>query len=107
RTRDALWADERRANHCYLSRCREIVQGSAAHSLPHPVEVPRRNQAAFRGYARTRVPDEGLLFLRSHGRSCEQVLRNKVRLRLTHLPPHGTQVDSHPVRNTTDLRLFP
>ena len=37
---------------------------SAAQSLSHPVEVPRRGAPALRRDARPRIPDEGRLFLR-------------------------------------------
>ena len=42
-----------------------LLQGPAAQPLSHPVEVPRRGASAFRRDARSRVPDEGCLFLRS------------------------------------------
>ena len=45
-------------------RQREVLSRSAAQSLSHPMEVPRRDPAAFRRHARPRIPDEGRLFLR-------------------------------------------
>ena len=42
----------------------QVLQGPAAQSLSHPVEVPRRGAAALRRHALARVPDEGRLFLR-------------------------------------------
>ena len=70
-------------------------KGAAAQPLPHPVEVPGRDQAALRGDAWTRVPDEGFLFLRSHGRGCPRLLQQDVRLLSAHVQPHGAEVDSH------------
>ena len=42
----------------------QFVPRAAAQPLSHPVEVPRRGAAALRRHARTRIPDEGRLFLR-------------------------------------------
>ena len=40
------------------------LQGPAAQSLSHPVEIPRRGAPALRADARPRIPDEGRLFVR-------------------------------------------
>ena len=79
RARDAVRPDQRGADHRDLPRRGEVLQGPAAHPLSHPVEVPRRDQAALRRHARPRVPDEGLLFLRPHRRGRAQVLQQDVR----------------------------
>ena len=47
-----------------LSRLCAKLPGTAQNPLPHPVEIPRRAKAPLRRHARTRVPDEGRLFLR-------------------------------------------
>lgn len=52
-----------------------VLQGPAGDALPDPDEVPRRGQAALRRAARPRVPDEGLVLLRHHGRGPGRVVR--------------------------------
>ena len=64
RARHALRPDQRGNDHRDLPRLCALLQGSAAQSLSHPVEVPRRGAAALRPDARARIPDEGRLFLR-------------------------------------------
>ena len=64
RPRHALRADQRGDDHRNLPRLGSLLQGSAAQSLPHPVEVPRRGEAALRRDALARIPDEGRLYLR-------------------------------------------
>ena len=87
--------DQRGADHPDLPRRREVLQGAAAHPLSHPVEIPRRDQAALRRDARARVPDEGFLLLRSHRRGRAHLLQQDVRLLSAHLQPHGAEIDPH------------
>ena len=47
-----------------LSRLGALLQGSAAQSLSHPVDFPRRGKTPLRGDALARIPDEGRLHLR-------------------------------------------
>ena len=104
RARDAVRADQRGADHRDLPRRGEILQGPAAHPLSHPMEVPRRDQAALRRDARPRVPDEGFLFLRSHRRRRAQILQQDVRLLFAHLRPHGTEIGADGRRDRPDRR---
>ena len=104
RARDALWSDQRGADHRNLPRRGEVLQGAAAHPLSHPMEVPRRDQAAIRRDARARVPDEGFLFLRPDGRGRAQVLQQDVRLLFAHLRPHGAEIGADGRRDGADRR---
>ena len=65
RPRHALRPDQRGDDHRHLPRLCPKLQGPAAQSLPYTMEVPGRDPAALRPHARSRVPDEGCLFLRS------------------------------------------
>ncbi len=104
RARDAVRPDQRGADHRDLPRRGEILQGLAAHPLSHPVEVPRRDQAALRRDAGPRVPDEGLLFLRSHRRGLAQVLQQDVRRLFADLRPHGAEIGADGGRDRPDRR---
>ena len=71
-----------------------FVQGAAAQSLSHPVEIPRRGASALRRDARPRIPDEGCLFLRPRqGRRAAFVQQDVCRLS-AHVLAHGTEDDS-------------
>ncbi len=61
RSRHAVRADQRGDDHRDLPRLGALLQGSAAQSLSHPVEVSRRGEAALRRDALARIPDEGRL----------------------------------------------
>ena len=65
RPRHAVRADQRGDDHRDLPRLGALLQGSAAQSLSHPVEVPRRGEAALRRDALARISDEGRLYVRS------------------------------------------
>ena len=60
--------DPRRALHPDGQRGVQLLQGLPAGALPDPEQVPRRGAAARRHPARSRVRDEGLLFLRHRRR---------------------------------------
>ncbi len=57
-------AHQRRGHHRHRAAGTAQLQAVAAQFLSHPDQVPRRAPAAFRHHARTRVHDEGCLFLR-------------------------------------------
>ena len=104
RARHALRSDQRGDDHRDLPRLCALVQGSAAQSLSHPVEVPRRGAAALRPDARARVPDEGCLFLRSRSGRRAACLQQDVRRLSAHLRAAGTEVDPDGGRDRSDRR---
>ena len=93
RARHALRADQRGNDHRDLPRLREVVQGSAAQSLSHPVEIPRRGAPALRADARPRIPHEGRLFVRSRSGRRDAFLQQDVRRLSAHLCAHGAEID--------------
>ena len=93
RARHALWADQRGNDHRNLPRLRQVVQGPAAQSLSHPVEIPRRGAPALRADARPRIPDEGCLFVRSRPGRRDTFLQQDVRRLLAHLCAPRSEID--------------
>ena len=89
RARHAVRADQRGDDHRDLPRQRALLQGSAAQSLSHPVEIPRRGEAALRRHALARVPDEGRLFVRPRSGRRAPFLQQDVR-RLSCAPSRGS-----------------
>ena len=83
---------------------RQVLQGSAAQPLPHPVEVPRRGAAALRRHALARVPDEGRLFLRSRPGRRAPLLQPHVRRLSAHLRRAGPEGDPDARRYRPDRR---
>ena len=104
RARHAVWADQRGNGHRDLPLLREVLQGLAAQPLSHPVEIPRRGEAAFRRHALTRIPDEGRLFLRPRLRGREGRLQPHVRLLSAHIHAHGPEGHSDARRYRADRR---
>ncbi len=70
-----------------------LVQGSAAQPLSHPVEVPRRGEAALRRDALARIPDEGRLFLRPRSGGRAPFLQQGVHRLSAHV--RATRPDRH------------
>ena len=93
RARHAVRADQRGDDHRNLPRFCALVQGFAAQSLSHPMEIPRRGASALRADARPRIPDEGCLFVRRRSGRRATFLQQDVRRLPAHLPAHGLQVD--------------
>ena len=93
RARHALWADQRGNDHRDLPRLREVVQGPAAQSLSHPVEIPRRGAPALRADARPRIPHEGRLLLRHRPGRSDAFLQQDVHRLSAHLRAHGLEID--------------
>ena len=104
RARDALRADQRGADHADFPRRRAVVSRAAAQPLPYPMEVPRRGAPALRRDARTRVPHEGCLFLRSDGGGRAAGLQQDVRGLPAHVRAHGAQVHPDGGRYGADRR---
>ena len=77
---------------------------SAAQSVPHPVEIPRRAAAALRRDARPRIPDEGRLFLRHRRGGGAALLQQDVRGLFAHLRADGTEGDPDARRDRPDRR---
>ncbi len=104
RARHAVWADQRGDDYRDLPRLRAVLQGPAAQPLSHPVEIPRRGEAALRRHALARVPDEGRLFLRSRSGRRAPLLQQDVRRLSAHL--RALRPDRHPDdrRNRADRR---
>ena len=66
---------------------------SAANSLSHPVEIPRRGAAALRRDARAGIPDEGRVFVRPGlCRRGGELSQDDAGL-YAHLPAHGAEGD--------------
>ncbi len=72
--------------------------------LPHPMEVPRRGAAALRRDARTRVPDEGRVFVRHGLRRRGGELSHDDAGVYAHLPAHGAEGDPDGGRERPDRR---
>ena len=63
--REMLYGPDQRGNdHRDFPQLCAVLQGLAAESLSHPVEIPGRGAAALWRDARARIPDEGRLFVR-------------------------------------------
>ena len=68
----------------------QILQGCAAQSVSYSVEIPRRSAPAVRHHARSRVPDEGRLFIRPVSRSRASIPTTRCSCRIcAHLPAWG------------------
>ena len=104
RARHALRADQRGDDHRNLPRLRALLQGPAAEPLPHPVEVPRRGQAALRRHALARVPDEGRLFVRPRPGRRAPFLQPDVHRLSAHVQADGADRHSDARRNRPDRR---
>ena len=87
RSRHAVRADQRGDDHRDLPRFGALLQGSAAQSLPHPVEVSRRGAAPLRRDALARVPDEGRLFIRPRSGGRAPFLQQDVHRLFAHVRP--------------------
>ena len=70
-----------------------IVQGRAAQSLSHPVEIPRRSAPALRTDARPRILDEGCLLVRSRSGRRDTFLQQDVRRLSSYFRAHGLEID--------------
>ncbi len=103
-TRHALRSDQRGADHRHLPVVGLVLQGPAAHALPHPVEIPRRGPSPVRRDARPRVPDEGRLQFRPYERRRAARLQPPHGQLHPHLRAHGTQGDPDARRFRTDRR---
>ena len=104
RARHAVRADQRGDGHGDLPRLRSLLQGSAAQSLPHPVEVPRRGAPALRRHALARIPDEGRLFLRPRPGRRARIPTTDVRRLSAHLRADGPEGDPDARRHRADRR---
>ena len=82
----------------------QVVQGPAAQSLSHPVEIPRRGPPALWPDARPRIPDEGCLFIRSRSGGRDAFLQQDVRRIFAHLCAPGSEIDSDARGVRTDRR---
>ncbi len=104
RARHALRSDQRGDDHRDFPRLCALVQGPAAQSLSHPVEIPRRGAPAFRRHARPRIPDEGCLFVRRRSGRRPAQLQQDVRRLSAHLRAVGVEVDPDARGVGTDRR---
>ena len=75
RARHVVRPDQRGDDHRDLPRLGTLLQGSAAQSLSHPVEVPRRSPPPLWRHALARISDEGRLHLRSRSGGRAQFLQ--------------------------------
>ena len=96
--------DQRGDDHRHLPGLRALLQGPAAQSLPHPMEVPGRGPAAFRPDARPRIPDEGRLFVRRRSGRRAAFLQQDVRRLSAHVRPARPEVDSDACGKRADRR---